>query len=95
MYVISCASGKKWSKKIKTYFHYLGRAKDFVAHRAFLPLSSLVDGQMLVKVGLLGETLITTGLFAFEWPLSSVNPEMIKEIMPLSEEHVAPTMVTL
>jgi hypothetical protein len=84
----------KMVKNRNTYFHYLGRTKDFVAHRAFLPLSPLVDSKMLVEISLLCKTLVATRFFAFEWSLTCVDSQMVEEIMPLSEKHVAPAVIT-
>jgi hypothetical protein len=78
-----------------TYLHDLRRPENFTAHWAFLTLPPLVNSQVLIQIGFLGETLVTSRLLALEGALSCMDSEMVEEIVPLSEEHVAATVVTL
>jgi hypothetical protein len=59
-----------------------------------LALPPQVHSQVLVQVGFLGEALITTVLLALERALTGVDSKVVKEVVPFSEEHVAPTVVT-
>ena len=49
---------------------------------------------MLLEVSLLGETLIATFCGADERSLASVDPEMVKKVVPLREKHLAIVMIT-
>jgi hypothetical protein len=51
-------------------------------------------GQMLVQVGFLGEALVTAVLLAPERALTGVDSQVVEEVMPFSEEHVAAAVVT-
>ena len=64
------------------------------AHRTFGIPISLVHVEMLVQVGLLGESLVAARLCAEEWALTGVDAEMVKEVVPLSEMHIAVRVVT-
>lgn len=55
----------------------------------------LVNSQMLGQVGLLSEALVTAQDGALEGSLARVHPQVVKEVMPLSEVHSAACMVTL
>ena len=59
-----------------------------------MSLSPLVHGQVLVEVSFLGEALIATVLLALERALTGVDSKVVKEVVPVSEEHVAAAVVT-
>jgi hypothetical protein len=48
---------------------------------------------VLGQIGLLSETLVTTRLVANEGSLPCVHTEMVKKVVPLSEEH--PTILVI
>ena len=56
---------------------------------------ALVNGQVLVEIGLLGEALIAAWLLADEGTLLGMHSEVVEEIMPLAEVHLAAFEVTL
>jgi len=53
-----------------------------------------MHSQVLVQVGLLCEALVAALLLALEGALTGMHSEVVEEIVPLSEEHVAATVVT-
>jgi hypothetical protein len=59
-----------------------------------LALSPLVHCQVLIQVGFLGETLVTSVLLALEGALTGVNSQVVEEVVPFSKEHVAAGVVT-
>lgn len=50
---------------------------------------------MLIKISFLGETLITAYFMAFKRSFTSVNSQVVKEIMPLSKIHVTILMIAI
>ena len=58
-------------------------------------LAPQVNCQMLIQICLLSEALVTTFLWAHKWSLFGMHSQMVKEIMPFSEEHRASRVVTL
>lgn len=52
-------------------------------------LLTLVNHKMLVQVGLLGERVVTTLNRALVGPLAGVDPEVVEEVVPLSEHLLA------
>ena len=57
--------------------------------------SLLVNEHVLVQVSLLCEALPTRSLRTYKGSFASVHPQVIEEIMPLSEEHVTTLVVAL
>ena len=68
--------------------------EDLTALATGRPPALLVHCDVLVEVRLLGEGLAALGLGAHERTLTSVHPQVIEKVMPLSEEHSAATEVT-
>ena len=52
-------------------------------------LFALVNHKMLVQVGLLGERMVTTLDRAVVGPLTGVDPQVVEEVVPLSEDLLA------
>lgn len=52
-------------------------------------LLALVNHKMLVQVGLLGERVVTTLDWAVVGPLAGVDPQVVEEVVPLSEDFLA------
>ena len=50
---------------------------------------AIVDANMLVQVSLLGESLLAVRVSALERPLARVSAQMVKEVVPFAEDHVA------
>lgn len=75
--------------------HYVGGGENFVAHLALLSLAALVDGSVLVEVGFLSEALVAARLRAVKRPFASVDAEVVEEVMPFPEKHLAATEVAL
>ena len=67
----------------------------FVAVGAHLPVAAFVDSHMLCQIGLLSEALVAGGDLARERALTCVHAQVVKEVMPLSEEHGAVLVVAL
>jgi hypothetical protein len=70
----------------------LGLEESF-AKFALVLASAHVYSQVLCQISLLCETLITTRLVTNERALACVHTEMVKEVVPLSEEHTTIRMV--
>jgi hypothetical protein len=49
---------------------------------------------MLVQVGFLGKALVAAVLLALERALTGVDSQVVEEVVPFSEEHVAAAVVT-
>lgn len=49
--------------------------------------------QMLVQVSFLREALLATRFAALERPLARVHAQVVEEVVPLAEEHVAVGML--
>ena len=52
-------------------------------------LAPQVNCQMLIQICLLSEALVTTFLWAHKWSLLGMHSQMVKEIMPFAEKHLA------
>ncbi len=73
-----------------------GLFAQFALDRDRLVLAFLVmDGLMLGQICLLSERLVTSCLLANEWSLTCVHTQVVKKVMPLSEEHSTVGVVTL
>ena len=57
--------------------------------------SSQMHGQMLRQVRLLREALVAAGLLAYKGSLSRVHSKVVEEVVPLSEKHLAVTLIAL
>ena len=64
----------------------------FLAGQLF---AAIMNRQMLVQICLLGEALVAAWLRANEWSFLSVHSEMIEEVMPLAEKHLAVVKIAL
>lgn len=65
----------------------------FLAPIARCLVSPLMYCQVLVQVGFLGETLVTSWFLANEWSFFGMDSEVVEEIVPLPEEHLASVKV--
>ena len=68
--------------------------KRLLAEVTELPIPSRMNSKMLCQVGLLSEALIAAWLSADKRTLSSVDSQVIKEVVPLSEDQGAVFMIT-
>ena len=50
---------------------------------------------MLVQICLLGEALVAALLWAHKWSLFGVDSQVVEEVVPLAEKHLAVGKVTL
>ena len=57
--------------------------------------SPQMHGQMLRQVRLLREALVAAGLLAYKGSLSRVHSKVVEEVVPLSEKHLAVTLIAL
>lgn len=65
-----------------------------MTHGTLLSFPPLMDSKMLIQICLLGKGLITIRFLTFERTFASVDTQMIKKIMPLSEVHFASIVIT-
>jgi hypothetical protein len=76
------------------YLELLIRLEALPALATGWSLALLMHCDVLVQVGFLGERLVTLGLGTQEGTLTGMHAEMVKEVVPLAEEHLASRVVT-
>ena len=78
---------------LQTYLENLRRCKYLAAHGTFLAFPTLVDGEVLVQVGFLCEALVAALIGAIERPLACVHTQVVEEVVPLTEVHLAASVL--
>ena len=69
--------------------------KTAVAYLACIFVASKMYGQVFGQVGFLSETLIAARSLADEGTLTRVHPQVVEEVVPLAEKHLAATLIAL
>ena len=80
---------------ILTYLVRVQILERFLAVRAHVYLTPLVDGNVLCQVGFLGEALTTSRLQTDEGTFAGVNSQVVKKVVPFSEYHATAFMCAL
>ena len=78
-----------------TYLEEALAVEDSAAKSARVLVAALVHGQMLCQIRLLREALVAGGPGAHEGPLTRMHAQVVEEVVPLAEEHVAVVEVAL
>ena len=65
-----------------------------MAHGTLLSFPSLMDSKMLIQISFLSKGLIAIRFLTFERAFTSMDTQMIKKIMPLSEIHLTSIVIT-
>ena len=78
-----------------TYLQQVLSLQAAVAQSAAEFESALVHRQMLGQVRLLREALVASGLLAHKGSLPSVHSEVVEEVVPFPEKHLAVTLIAL
>ena len=78
---------------LQTYLENVRRGEYLAAHWTFLAFPTLVDGEVLVQVGFLCEALVAALIGALERPLACVHTQVVEEVVPLTEVHLAASVL--